>query len=436
MDTQTQFLAAAQLHIKGELARAEEEYRRVLLLDDGHADALNNLGILCMESERIAEAVSLYRRALKRRPNYPQALNNLGNALKAENHLAEAIEVYAEGIRQRPDYDDLLYNDALAHLKMGNMPECWLKFESRWQSPYQKNMVRHFPQPRYWGEAPLTGKAILVHAEQGMGDAIQMARYVRLLKEAGAVKVYLEVQPVLKQLLKNGLDADGVYAVGETLPPFDVYCPLMSLPLAFGTTENNLPRDVPYIKVRAEMVAQIATEMGPKRSLRIGVCWKGNPGFRHDNERSPGLAPFRKLLALKGVEFVNLVPGSRSEFLEATPYSAKDLGRDLVPTADGYEETAALVANLDLVITSDTSVCHLAGALGKPVWIVLAKYAADWRWLLDREDSPWYPTARLFRQTERGDWDGVMDRVLSQLSEASMIADTIGKSDNSILENK
>jgi hypothetical protein len=412
---QSVFSMALDLHLKGDRARAEAAYYEAVAYDPQHPFALNNLGTLLMERGCNENAIGFYRRALAVKPIFPEALNNLGNALKAENRLAEAIEAYGEGLRQKPDFKDLRYNDALAHLKLGNMPECWQKFESRWDTVYLKNAQRNFAQPRYWGSVPLTGKSILLHVEQGMGDTLQMVRYVRLLRERGAASVYLEVQPVLKGLLSFMPEVTGVYATGEPLPPFDMYCPMMSLPLVFGTTLETIPKEVPYLHARPERVARLAKELENCPHPRIGVCWKGNPAFKHDNERSPGLNPFRNLLTTEGVRFVSLVPDSRAEFLKAAGSSAFDLGRELLPTAEGFEETAALIANLDLVITSDTSVCHLAGAMGKPVWILLALVAADWRWLLDREDSPWYPTARLFRQKIRGDWDEVIARVSTEL---------------------
>jgi hypothetical protein len=409
------FATALDLHLKGLRASAEAAYYEAVAYAPQNPFALNNLGMLLMERDCLDEAIGFYRRALAAKPVFPEALNNLGNALKAQNRLAEAVDVYGEGLRQKPDFKDLQYNDALAHLKLGNMPVCWSKFESRWHTAYLKNVRRNFTQPRYWGDEPLAGKSILLHVEQGMGDTLQMVRYVKLLRERGAARVYLEVQPVLKSLLSAMQDVAGVYATGEPLPPFDTYCPMMSLPLVFGTTMESLPREVPYVHVRPERVAQLAIELESCPHPRIGVCWKGNPAFKHDKERSPGLGPFLKLLSVTGVQFVNLVPDCRAEFLEATGDSGFDLGRELMPTAEGFEETAALIANLDLVITSDTAVCHLAGAMGKPVWVLLALVAADWRWLLDRDDSPWYPTARLFRQQTKGDWNAVIERVIDQL---------------------
>jgi hypothetical protein len=193
---------------------------------------------------------------------------------------------------------------------------------------------------------------------------------------------------VLKGLLSAMPEVTGAYAIGEPLPPFDTYCPMMSLPLVFGITMASLPREVPYVHARPERVARLAKELENCPHPRIGICWKGNSAFKHDNERSPGLGPFLKLLSVTGVHFVNLVPDSRTEFLAATGPSGFDLGSELVPTAEGFEKTAALIANLDLAITSDTAVCHLAGALGKPVWVLLALVAVDWRWVLDGEDSP------------------------------------------------
>jgi hypothetical protein len=408
------FSRAVEHHLQKRLIEAETDYYRAVAFHPEHPFALNNLGVLLMERGCLDEAIGFYRRALLVNPDFPEALNNLGNVLKEQNRLVEAIEVFAEGLRLKPDMQDMLYNDALAHLKIGNMPACWLKFESRWQTEYLINSQRDFSQPRYWGDVPLSGKSILLNVEQGMGDTLQMVRYVRQLRERGAAKIYLEVQPMLKSLLSTMPEVTEVYAKGEQLPDFDTYCPIMSLPLVFATTMETLPRATPYIRVRPELVAQLGEQLSGVPYPRVGVCWKGNPAFKNDKERSPGLEPFRRLLSVEGAHFVTLVPQSRPEFMAAAGAFAFDLGRELVPTAEGFEETAALIMNLDLVITSDTAVCHLAGALGKPVWLVLT-YVADWRWLTERDDSPWYPTARLFRQTIKGDWAGVLERIADLL---------------------
>jgi hypothetical protein len=254
----------------------------------------------------------------------------------------------------------------------------------------------------------LSGKTILLYAEQGVGDCLQFARYAPLVARRGA-RVLLAVHRELKALLSNL--ADAVFAEGEPLPPFDLRCPLLSLPLAFGTTLATIPDNVPYVHADAEQVARWQTRLGPSGSLRVGLAWSGNPAHKNDYRRSLAFDCLAPVLALPDVQFVSLQKKVR-------PADAERLRRspliDLAAELNDFADTAAVVASLDLVIAVDTAVAHLAGAMGKPTWVLLP-FSPDWRWLLDRDNSPWYPTARLFRQPRIGDWASVIARVAEEL---------------------
>jgi hypothetical protein len=251
-----------------------------------------------------------------------------------------------------------------------------------------------------------------LHAEQGLGDTLQFVRYAPLVARHGA-KVLLEVQPPLLHLLSDIEGVAAIFAQGEKLPAFDLQCPLMSLPLAFGTEMHSIPAEIPYIRVAADRVSKWRERMGEGRVPRIGIAWAGSAAHKNNSKRSIALERFAPLLKTQGVEFVSIQKElSRSDAaMLADHANVLHVGEELGDLAD----TAAVISLLDLVVSADTSVVHLAGALGRPVWI-LVPLAADFRWLLRREDSPWYPTARLFRQPQLGDWDSVLERVRRELA--------------------
>jgi Glycosyltransferase family 9 (heptosyltransferase) len=266
-------------------------------------------------------------------------------------------------------------------------------------------------QPLWLGEAPLAGKTILLHDEQGFGDAIQFVRYVPLVA-ARARKVILEVQRPLKSLFSGIAGASLILGRGEELPAFDCHCPLVSLPLAFKTRLDTIPATVPYLSASDDRIIKWKPRLPRSGKRRIGMAWAGSQAFKGDRTRSIGLPRLSPLLAAAGVEFYGIQRELREgdrKILESHPHVVH-----LGDTITDFDDTAAIISLLDLVISSDTSVVHLAGALGKPLWILL-QYAADWRWLLDRGDSPWYPTARLFWQPEMGDWESVVARVGREL---------------------
>jgi hypothetical protein len=409
------FREAVEHHQAGRRTEAEAAYLRAIALAPAYAAACNNLAALLMERGDFEIAEIFYRRALQSRPDYPDALNNLGNLLKEQNRLAEAIGAYGEALRLKPDYAEARYNAALARLRAGDMPACWQDYESRWESSQLRDARRVFAQPMLAPGTSVAGKTVLLWAEQGMGDTMQMVRYVPLLAAKGAT-IYLEVQPAVSALFARVRGAERVFVRGDALPAFDLHCPMMSLPHVFETRLDSIPADVPYIAVDThERLA--GADAANDGALHVGLCWKGNPAHRNDRQRSPGVEPFKTLLSIDRARFLGLIPGARAEFLDLAGRAAIDPGRDLVETPEGFVETAALIDGLDLVISCDTSIAHLAGAMGKPVWLVLP-FVPEWRWLMEREDSPWYPTMRVFRQARRHDWTELFERVREHLARA------------------
>jgi tetratricopeptide (TPR) repeat protein len=361
---------------------------------------------------RYEEALVCFDHAFAGTPEEADVLDDRANALAALHRQAEAIANYDQALRIDPDSAKAHWNRALALLRVGDFAEGWEEYEWRWKFDALGLRKRNLaPQLRWRGEQPIDGKKILLYGEQGFGDAIQFARYVPLVAELGAV-VILEVRSALKNLFAGIKGADFVIGEGEELPAFDLHCPLLSLPLAFKTRLETVPANVPYVFAPDERVRAWKERLPDIRMPRIGLCWAGNQDFRADKPRSIGLTPLLPLLGVPGVQFISLQKDLRpgdEDLLRQHPHVVH-LGDQL----EDFTDTAAVMSLLDLLISSDTAPVHLAGALGRPVWIML-QYSPDWRWLLDREDNPWYPTARLFRQPTASDWDTVVRQVAAAL---------------------
>jgi tetratricopeptide (TPR) repeat protein len=381
--------------------------QQALTLRPDSAEALNNLGSVFEDQGKLEEATVHFRRALALQPNYVEAHNNLGNVLRKQAHYAEARQCYDQALALRPGYVEALWNRSLLELLLGNYPEGWRAYEVR--SRRTVNRPREFPQPLWRGE-PLGGARILLHSEQGLGDTLQFLRYVPRVQDAGGA-VLLLVPPGLQPLVAPLLGASDRVVSEECLPPFDVQCPLMSLPLAFQTTLDSIPAEVPYLTVPDDALRRAENFQWPSEGFRVGLVWSGNPQHANDRFRSMRPETLAPLLSLDHIHFFSLQVGVSAEGIENLPARVTDLRPFITDMAD----TAALVYHLDLVITVDTAVAHLAGALAQPTWLLLPS-APDWRWLTDREDSPWYPTMRLFRQRQFGDWQPVMQRVRIELS--------------------
>ncbi len=398
------------LQQSGRLHEAIAAYRKALDINPNIAAAHNNLGYTLAEMGRLDEALASYRTAVELKPDYIDALLNLGNALQANGQVEEAIASFQRVIDMRPDNAGAHWNKSLALLLKGEFREGWAEHEWRWRRTNFTSPCRNFSQPQWKGEE-VRGRTVLLHAEQGFGDTIQFVRYAPLAAERGA-RVIVECQPEMVALAQGMEGVAQAVPAGQMLPPFDLHTPLLSLPLAFGTTLETIPDKVPYMNPPPALAQAWREKAPPEKGRRkVGLAWAGSPTRQDDRYRSLPLSAFAPLAAAKAVTFYSLQKGKPAEHAgEAPPgITMVDLTDDLRDFAD----TAALIANLDLVITVDTAVAHLAGAMAKPVWVLL-EFAPAWRWLLGRSDSPWYPTMRLFRQSKRGDWEGVLAQVAAE----------------------
>ncbi len=391
---------------QGRRDEAAASYRRAIEINPGDVEALANLGNVLRAEGRLDEAVAAYERALAGAPERAEIHSNLGVALQERGALDAALASYDRALGINPDDAETHRNRAQALLLAGRFAEGWEEYEWRWKTHHFAAQARDFAEPR-WDGSDLGGKRILIHAEQGYGDTIQFVRYAAMVAARGG-RVVLECPAPLAELMASTAGVETVVAGGAALPFFDVQAPLLGLPRLFETTEATIPNAVPYLIADPAAVERWRATMGPSGRLGVGIVWQGNPRHRGDRLRSPGLASLRPLFDIPGVDFFSLQKedGARQLAEEGLADGVRDLGGGF---AD-FTDTAAALVNLDLIITCDTAVAHLAGALAKPTWLMLP-LAAEWRWLTERDDSPWYPTARLFRQRRLGDWDEVMVRV-------------------------
>jgi len=386
-------------------------YDRVLAMVPDFVEALNNRGNTLKKLGRRDEAMMSYDRAVALAPKNAEVLNNKSTLLAEIGRHTEALEFCAQAVAANQNHANAQWNLALLKLRLGDYPGGFEKYEWRWKRAEGAKKLRKFEQPLWLGGEPVAGKTILLHAEQGLGDTIQYVRYAPLLVNQGA-RVVLEVQPPLKSLLSKIGAGIEVIGSGEDIPSFDLHCPLMSLALALRTELATIPADIPYLTPPGERIVQWEGLLPKRQGLRVGLAWSGNANHKDDHNRSVPLDRMASLFDVPNIQFVNLQKEMRASDAATLEADARivNVGRDF----GDFTDTAAAVANVDLVISVDTSVAHLAGALGKPVW-VLVPFCPDWRWLLDRDDSPWYPTARLFRQPAIGDWDSVIGQVRLEL---------------------
>ncbi len=387
---------------------AEPHYVAALRIRPNDSVILNHLGIGLLDQGRLTEAEAAFRTSCRHNPGHASAYNNLGVVLEQQRRVEDSIRAYEEAIRLQPDNPETHRNRALMWLMCGNFEQGWPEYEWRWKCG--NAVKRTFTQPR-WDGGPLEGKTILLWSEQGLGDTIQFVRYAPLLRQRGAT-VFVEAPPQLLPLLRRCEGIDRLLPYGGPLPDFDVQCPMLSLPTATHTSVNTVPARVPYFSPDPERLRQWSEHLRAVPGFKIGIAWQGSARYAGDKHRSIALKHFAPLAQLPSVRLVSLQKGHGSEQLAAVASSwpIVDLGRELDEAGGAFMDTAAILAELDLVVTSDTSLAHLAGALGVSVWMALAQ-ASDWRWLLDREDCPWYPTMRLFRQRQFGDWDEVFGRI-------------------------
>jgi tetratricopeptide (TPR) repeat protein len=391
------------------VVEARESLGRAVQLEPNVAQAQNYLGIALWRLGCLEEAEISLREALRLRPDYAEAFNNLATVLRDLGPFEEALENYASALSAKPDYADPHWNAALVWLLLGDFEKGWP--ENEWRRQRSDFPSRVFVQPR-WDGSPLAGRTILLYAEQGLGDTIQFMRYASLLRDQGAT-VILECQRPLLGLLRRCRSIDFVVGQGDPLPAHDVCALLLDLPDRFRTTVATIPAQVPYLWADPVLVEQWHRAMACHAGFKVGIAWQGSPMYRSDKERSIPLMEFAPLAEVPGVRLVSLQKGPGSEQLAALAghWSVTDLGSRLDESGGAFMDTAAVMKHLDLVVTVDTAIAHLAGALGVAVWVLLPT-VPHWPWLLDRDDSPWYPTARLFRQQRRGEWGPVLQRVV------------------------
>jgi tetratricopeptide (TPR) repeat protein len=393
-------------------------YRRALELRPGYAEAHCNLGSALRKLGRLDEPQARYEQALALKPEYATALSNLGQTLHERAHYREALVALDKAITVDPAHADAHANRAVLLLLLGRFAEGWVEYEWRWKVAGFTTEHRDFSRPR-WDGSNLDGRTILLHAEQGLGSAIQFVRYAPLIAARNGT-VVLECPKSLVRLFSSLTvgqppPVKSVVARGEALPPYNVHAPLMSLPALLGTEIDTIPREIPYLAAEPAVAAAWRDRLASFEGLRVGLAWAGNPRHANDRNRSMPASVLQPLVHAGGATFFSLQVGSAAQDLDGF---AGGSVHDLAPQIGDFADTAAIVANLDLVVSVDTAVAHLAGALGRPVWLLLP-FVGEWRWLLDREDTPWYPTMRLFRQRAPGDWSGVVDRVIEALAAVS-----------------
>lgn len=436
------------LYEQGQLEESLEHFQRAIAVDPNFMLARNNLGCALEDLQRTDEAIAVYQEALRRNPQCADTYANLGNALRRRDRHDEALEIlrrglelsphlpealinlggvyrdlwrfdeardcYERAIAARPNYAEAHWNLALVLLLQGDFARGWREYT--WCRHVKKVAPKIFPRnSQVWQGEPLAGKTILLVADQGLGDTIQFIRYAPLLKQQGAT-VVAAVQPALRELLKNCPGVDALVPLADSFPPHDYYSLLLSLPAFLTPHIASIPQGVPYIQADARLIEKWRPRMEAIAGFKIGIAWQGNPEYELDRYRSVPLRQFEQLAKIPGVQLVSLQRGFGTQQLAEVrrDFSVVELGEELDLTTGAFMETAAVMYHLDLVICIDSALTHVAGALGAPIWL-LASTAIDWRWLLDRDDSPWYPTLYLYRQKTRLQWQSVFDRMEADL---------------------
>jgi Tfp pilus assembly protein PilF len=410
--TAAHYNLANVLRAKGRFNLAASHYEQVIALVPGCAQAhydlgnvLGDLGSLVGDRRKLDEAAACYERAIAIQPEYADAHTNLIVTRMDQGRLEDALVCCHRALAVNPDSADAHMCAAHILLLTGDFANGWREYEWRWRV---KEAKAHGLMKPMWDGGPLDGRTILLHCEQGLGDSIQFIRYARLVKERGA-RVLLSCPVALERLFANVVGVDEIRREGDRLPEYDVHAPLLSLPGLFRTTLNTIPAGVPYLHPDPSRVHVWRDRLAGCSVLRIGIAWRGNRKYENDRNRSLTAVHFAAMLDVPELAVVNIQK-------DATPAELETLRHipgtffNAVPFEHGLHDTAALMVNLDLVVAVDTSLCHLGGALGVPVW-TLIPIAPDWRWLLHRDDSPWYPAMRLYRQPSFGDWKSLLDRV-------------------------
>lgn len=389
---------------------AIKSFDEALRVQPYRAEVMINRGNALQKLQRFDDALAGYDEALLTQPDYAEALINRGNVLQELKEFDDALASYDEALRIKPNYTEATWNKSLLLILTGNYLDGWMLYEARLQKEDLKKNYPAYPQLAWRGKEDVRGKKILIHSEQGLGDSIQFIRYLDQIHQLGA-DIILEVPKTLTTLANTIKTPITVVEKGSKLPEFDAYCPLLSLPYVFKTTVDTIPSVIPYLSADKQKVSEWNSRLGVKTRKRIGLVWSGSAGHTNDQNRSIPLEVFADLLKLP-VEWHSLQNEYRTEdknFLDGHPEV-----RQHQEELDDFADTAALIECMDLVISVDTSVAHLAGALGKTTWILLP-FSPDFRWMLEREDCPWYPTAKLLRQDEERDWKKVIMKLMREL---------------------
>jgi len=398
----------------GKLDEAQAEYERALSINPEYAEAHSNLGNIYKDKSMFGEAIASYERALSLKPDFATACFNIGTVYQETGRHNEAMDYYERTLKLDPGYGDALWNQSLLYLLKGDFDKGWKQYERRWV----KLGPHGFNKP-LWDGSDLTGKTILLHCEQGLGDSLQFIPYAALVKQRGG-KVLLACPKPLTRILETAPGIDQLITEGQPLPDYDCQSPLVSLPLIFNTDLDTIPANVPYLAAPPDQTAAWAERLKSCKGKKVGLVWAGNPRKYHaesnavDRRRSMRLEQFAPLAEIPGIDFISLQKDGPAEQAINPPPGMNLI--DFMDEVSDFTDTAAIIANLDLVIGVDTSVVHLAGALAKPVWM-LSRFDGCWRWLLDRSDSPWYPTMRIFRQPKAGDWTSVVENVRAALKD-------------------
>jgi tetratricopeptide (TPR) repeat protein len=388
-------------------------YHQAIALNPLYPDAHNNLGNALYVKGQLEDAIECYKKALSLRPKYAAALNNMANALCCLGNIEAAIDSCKKGLELQPDFAAGHWSLGLMLLMLGRLEEGWKEYEWRWKVRELK-LSLNFPQP-LWDGSPLNGKRILLHAEQGFGDTIQFIRYFDWVRKQGG-RIVLACQPEMYDLMKVQGGCEQILTMDQPLPQFDVHCPLLTLPKIWGTTLENIPAEVPYLKVDEEMKQKWGERMKAAAGdrLKIGIAWAGRPTHPNDRNRTFPLSMLAPLAEARNVWFCSLQKGEASKQTKNPPPGMDVV--DWMEEVNNFNESSALIANLDMIISADTSVVHIGAALAKPTWVFIP-FVPDWRWLLKREDTPWYPTMRLFRQPGIGKWEEPLAAVVKALKE-------------------
>ena len=397
----------------GKPEEAEQRCLEALKLKPDYSTAHNNLGVALVAQGRLQEAAEVFEKALALMPKDAVAHANLSAALMRQGKYSEAEENSKQALALNPNYAEAHKNQGIVWLLLGDFERGWPEYEWRWQCPGCS--MPNYKKP-LWDGSPLKGKTILMHHEQGLGDTIQFVRYAPIFAEQGA-RVIVKTQKPLRKLLASCSGIETLVHDDKDLPEFDLHVPMLSIPGLLKTNFDNIPAKTPYLHADDSLLEKWRKRLSEYKGFKVGITWQGSPSFHADAQRSVPLSYFERLAVIPGVQLFSLQKGHGAEQLEDLPANVNviEFGDELDADAGPFMDTAAIMKNLDLMITSDTSVPHLAGALGVPSWVALS-LSPDWRWFLEREDCPWYPTMRLFRQTTLGDWDEVFARIASELS--------------------